>query len=155
MLYLGSDHNGVYLKKQIKKVLELKKIEFEDLGPSEVNITDDYPDISKKVCQKVLENESNRGVLICKSGQGVCIASNRLPGIRAAQAMSVEMAETGRNDDDINVLCLSSHWQNETESSKIIKKFLETKFNRQDRFVRRINKLDDNKNIYEQNNKKD
>lgn len=142
MLYLGSDHNGVYLKKQIKKFLEFEKIDFEDIGPSTVNITDDYPDIAQKVCQKVLENESNRGVLICKSGQGVCIASNRISGIRAAQAMSVETVEAGRNDDDINVLCLSSHWQNEVESAKIIKKFLETKFSKQARFIRRINKLD-------------
>ncbi len=142
MLYLGSDHNGVYLKNQIKKLLELENIEFEDIGPSRVNITDDYPDIAKKVCQKVLENEFNRGILICKSGQGVCMASNRMQGIRAAQAMSVDMAEAGRNDDNINVLCLSSHWQNERESSKIIKKFLSTKFNEQQRLLRRIKKLD-------------
>lgn len=142
MLYLGSDHNGVYLKKKIGGFLSAEKIEFEDLGANEVNITDDYPDIAQKVCQKVLENKSNRGVLICKSGQGVCIASNRIKGIRAAQAMSVEMAEAGRNDDDINVLCLSSHWQNDIESAKIIKKLLSTKFNGQDRFIRRINKLD-------------
>jgi len=142
MLYLGSDHNGVYLKKKIGEFLSTEKIEFEDLGANEVNITDDYPDIAQKISQKVLENEENRGILICKSGQGVCIASNRFKNIRAGQAFNEEMAETGRNDDDLNILCLSSQWQNEEQSKKIIKKFIETKFNQQEKFIRRINKLD-------------
>ncbi|PIS08329.1 ribose-5-phosphate isomerase, partial [Candidatus Berkelbacteria bacterium CG10_big_fil_rev_8_21_14_0_10_33_10] len=126
----------------IGEFLSTEKIEFEDLGANEVNITDDYPDIAQKISQKVLENEENRGILICKSGQGVCIASNRFKNIRAGQAFNEEMAETGRNDDDLNILCLSSQWQNEEQSKKIIKKFLETKFNQQEKFIRRINKLD-------------
>ena len=72
----------------------------------------------------------------------MCIASNRLKNIRAGQAFNEEMVETGRNDDDINILCLSSHWQNEEQVKKIIKKFLETKFSQQEKFIRRINKLD-------------
>ncbi|PIZ28103.1 ribose-5-phosphate isomerase [Candidatus Berkelbacteria bacterium CG_4_10_14_0_8_um_filter_35_9_33_8] len=132
----------MYLKKKIGEFLSTEKIEFEDLGANEVNITDDYPDIAQKISQKVLENEENRGILICKSGQGVCIASNRFKNIRAGQAFNEEMAETGRNDDDLNILCLSSQWQNEEQSKKIIKKFLETKFNQQEKFIRRINKLD-------------
>ncbi|TSC94186.1 MAG: ribose 5-phosphate isomerase B [Candidatus Berkelbacteria bacterium Licking1014_85] len=140
-IYLGADHNGLSLKHKISDFLSEKKIAFEDSGAHFLDSNDDYPDISQIVAEKVAENESNRGILICKSGQGVCIASNKIKGIRAAQAFSAEMCRSGRHDDDINILCLSSYYQKWDEIKDIIDAFLETEFSGEERFGRRIGKL--------------
>lgn len=141
MVYLGADHAGYKLKEVVKKYLEDKKIPYEDLGAHESNPDDDYPDYGKAVAQKVVENQENFGILFCGSGQGICIAANKFPGIRAVQAWNSELAHVGRNDDNINILCLAGRYTDERNAIAIVETFLNTPFERVDRRERRIKKI--------------
>ena len=82
-IILGSDHGGYYLKEEIKKYLEKKKIDYEDLGPFSLNKKDDYPDYTIPVAIKVSKNPNYKGIILGFSGQGELIVANKVPGIRA------------------------------------------------------------------------
>jgi RpiB/LacA/LacB family sugar-phosphate isomerase len=140
-VYIGSDHHGVYLKKAIVDHLTAKNIKIHDFGTYTTDSVD-YPDVAKEVCQAVkAELENHRGILICASGVGMCMAANRIPGILAGQVWSEEMAKRVREDDNINVLCLGADYLPEELSLRIIDKWLETDFSYDDRHVRRILKI--------------
>ena len=83
MIIIGSDHSGVELKNKIEEYLSSKNIDFLDVS-KENKIDDDYPDIAKSICDKVLENKENLGIAICGTGIGISIACNKIKGIRAA-----------------------------------------------------------------------
>ena len=85
MLYIASDHAGYQLKEEVKQYLQLLNYSFEDLGPSEFNPNDDYPDFAFAVARKVAD-EGGEGILICGTGQGVCLAANKIKGVRAVPA---------------------------------------------------------------------
>ena len=116
--------------------------DFEDLGPFEYNKDDDYPDFAKLVGDKVSFDQESRGILICGSGIGVCIASNKINGVRAGTMATAEQAKASVSDEDTNVLCLSADYTDEKVSLEIAKTFLETKFSGDERHVRRIKKID-------------
>ncbi len=139
-VFLGADHNGFLLKEKIKKYLKRLKVDFEDLGNKIFDPKDDYPDFAIPVAKKVA-NKNCRGVLICGSGGGVCIAANKIKGIRAAQAFNSWQVKKMREDDDINVLCLPAWQLKEKETKKMIKTFLQTKFSQKSRHRRRIEKI--------------
>jgi ribose 5-phosphate isomerase B len=141
MLYLGADHRGFILKEHLKKYLHTKKIPFVDLGNSILDQEDDFVDFAAKVGEKVAENKTNRGILICGLGVGVCIAANKIKGIRAGQVFSKEMAMHARKDDDINIVALSADTLREKAAQNIIDVFLTTKFRKEERFIRRLNKI--------------
>lgn len=140
MIFLGADHRGYALKEQIKKILAEWGREFEDLGVAEPNMDDDYPDITRQVISGM--QEGDRAVLICGSGVGVSIVANRVKGIRCAVGISAAQVRTGRTDDDINALALASDFVNEEDAREMITAFLEAPFSGQERFVRRIGKID-------------
>lgn len=141
MIYLAADHAGFELKETIKRHLSKQPIDFEDLGAAQIDPDDDYPDYAAVVAQKVAENLENRGILICGSGQGICIAANKFSGVRAALAWNAESARLARHDDDANILCLAGRLIDETIAVEIVETFLQTKFERVVRRVRRINKI--------------
>lgn len=142
MLYLGSDHGGYPLKEEIKKFLTAESIDFEDLGGSG-DPTDDYPEFSAKVAKAVQQDlVNNKGVLFCRSGQGVCIAANKFKGIRAGLAWNELVAKAGRNDDDINVLCLPADYVSTEVAIDILKAWLVTPFSAEDRRIRRIQEIE-------------
>src|SRR3989338_5792816 len=126
-IYLGADHAGFALKEKIKKWLTQKKISFVDLGDTTLKPKDDYPDYAVKVAKKVVKSKS-KGILICGSGQGVCIVANKIKGIRAALAEHIKDAYLARKDDDCNLLCLPGRTMNIKTAQKVVKTFLETKF---------------------------
>lgn len=142
MIYIAADHRGFRLKEDIKKWLETELYEFRDLGANEYNRDDDYPEIAFKLGETVVK-ENTRGILICGSGAGASIAANKVPGIRAGLCTSVKQATAAKNDDNINILCLSADWVSQENNLKITETFLKTLFSSEERHIRRINQIKD------------
>lgn len=140
MIYIASDHAGFELKESIKQMLKDSGEDFEDLGTNSTEQVD-YPDFAALVAQKIQANPQARGILICGTGQGMCIAANKFKEIRAAQAWDEATARAGRNDDDVNVLCLAARHQTFEQVQPIIKAFIETPFENIERRVRRLEKI--------------
>jgi len=143
MLYITSDHGGLKLKSRLVEFLKRKNIEFEDCGPNELIPSDDYTDYVIPVMRKVLESPKNNAVLICKNGVGVSITANRFKGIRCALSWRLEHAVSSRNDDDANVLALPANYISEDEAEIILENWLNKDFSKEERFVRRLNKLEE------------
>lgn len=143
MLYIGADHRGFQLKEEIKKFLEEKNYQIEDMGNFKHDPNDDYTDFAKLVAQKVSEKpEENKGILICGSGVGVDIAANKFHGVRSALADDVETAKQSREHDDTNVLSLPADEVDFELAKKIITIWLETPFSNGEKYKRRINKIE-------------
>ncbi|MFZ2152671.1 MAG: RpiB/LacA/LacB family sugar-phosphate isomerase [Microgenomates group bacterium] len=140
MIYIGADHRGFRLKEELKKILESEHYEFRDLGASEYDKDDDYTDIAIKLAEKVAV-ENVKGILVCGSGAGASIAANKVKGIRAGLCTSEKLVRAARNDDDINVLCLSADSVSVEDNEKIMALFLATTFGSEERYIRRINKI--------------
>jgi len=146
MIYLGADHAGFKLKEQIKKYLASKKIKYlaskkievRDLGNFKYEKLDDYPNYAFKVAKKVSQTKS-QGILVCGSGVGVCIAANKVKGIRAAQIINIKMAKQSREHDNTNILCFGQNFINFPQAKKIIDVWLNTKQSKDLRHKRRLN----------------
>ena len=143
MLYITSDHGGYKLKKRIIRYLENElETKIEDLGPFEYNKDDNYPDYTVKLAKKVLENDDNKGIAICRNGIGVCVTANKFKGIRAGIGYNIAVAQSMRNDDNANILCLAADHLSEDHAMAIVKKWLETPFSNDERHVRRLKKIE-------------
>lgn len=138
-IYIGADHGGVILKDKLVEKLRNEDWKVTDLT-GKYDPGDDYPDIGFKVGEKVVM-EKALGILICKSGAGVCVAVNKVDGIRASMAINSRQARKAREDDDINVLCLSANYVGDDENMEIVEAFLGAVFASEERFIRRINKI--------------
>jgi ribose 5-phosphate isomerase B len=132
-IYIASDHAGFLLKTHfLKKYSSLvsspvSSLAWHDLGPaSEERV--DYPDFAGRLAQALLINPLALGVLICGSGQGMCMSANRFKHIRAALAWSPEVAVLAREHNDANVLCLGSRVTAEPLCETILETFLATPF---------------------------
>lgn len=133
MNYIASDHAGFKLKENIlKKLKDLK-----DLSPK-FNKDDDYPIIAKRLCNKI--NKNSKGILICGSGVGVCIAANKFKGIRAALCNDIKCARLSKEHNDANVLCLSGSLTTD-KALKIIKKWFDSSFSCAPRHLRRVSQI--------------
>lgn len=151
MLFIGADHQGRLVKADLVTFLKNQEVSFEVVGEEYYSPEDDYPDFATAVVARILENEANRGILLCGSGQGMAIAANRFKGIRAGLCWNLKEASLARSDDDINILCLprSLFEQEEGTDGKrnddwqdIVKAFLETEFKDAPKYTRRKEKLD-------------
>lgn len=143
-IYLGADHRGFALKERLKQMLTNDAYTVIDCGATTLVSDDDYPDFAKAVAEGVGKNPGeDRGIVICGSGFGVDIATNKFPGIRAALPMSPDHIYQGRHDDDVNVLALAANFVDETMAEKIVKTFLSTPFAKEERYERRIRKIAD------------
>jgi ribose 5-phosphate isomerase B len=140
-IYLGADHGGYKLKEEIKNWLTEWNFEFEDLGAKTFDSEDDYPDFAWAVGVKVGSEDDTLGILSCRSGQGECIVANKAKGARAALAWSEKLAFAARNDDDANILCIAADYTGMDEAKKIVHAFLTTPFAKEERFLRRVNKV--------------
>ena len=146
MIYLGADHRGFELKEKIKQWLSDWGYQYEDMGALEYKKEDDYPDFAKAVAEKVTVEQNGKGILICGSGVGVVMASNKIKGIRAGTAINARQIKDSVSDEDTNVLGISADYLSE-QAQEIIKTFLETKFSGEERHVRRINKIKNLENV--------
>jgi len=140
MIYIGADHRGFRLKEEIKKWLESQQYEYRDLGAKEYYKNDDFPEISIKLSETVAI-EGAKGVLICGSGIGASIAANKVKGIRAGLCTTEKQAKAARNDDDVNILCMSADLVSVEDNVKIVSVFLATMFSSEERYIRRINQI--------------
>lgn len=137
-IYLGADHRGYRLKEFLKDTLTGHDVM--DMGAYEYAPQDDAVDFAALVGQKVASDKDARGILICGSGAGVCIAANKINGIRCSVCHSSEEARASRHDDDLNVLALPSDFISQDDAVDIVKAFLNTEFSPEERFIRRIAK---------------
>jgi ribose 5-phosphate isomerase B len=139
-IVIGADHRGYVLKDTLKKKL-FGKYEIIDVGCwSEVPV--DYPDIAEAVAGKILAGEGDKGILICGSGVGACVAANKFKGIRAAICHDIFSAHQGVEDDDMNLVCLGGGIVGESLALEIIETFLNARFkSEEERYVRRLEKV--------------
>ncbi len=144
-IFLGADHNGFELKKTLADYLTRGGYEVVDEGDTEKHPDDDYPQFASRVVQAMSEDPSAEvnGILICGSGQGMCIAANRFKGIRAALGYDQESVRSARNDDDANVLCLPARTVDFEQVVGIVHTWLMTPFAGAPRFKRRVEELDE------------
>jgi len=144
-IYIGADHNGFGYKAKLVEYLQRAGYEIVDEGGSGQDPQDDYPQFAGRVIQAMRGDAEpvTRGILICGSGQGMCMTANRFRGIRAALCWDQEEARSSRNDDDSNVLCLSARDIDFDKTIGIVHTWLMTPFAGAPRFKRRIQEMDE------------
>jgi ribose 5-phosphate isomerase B len=141
MIYLGSDHAGFSMKQEVKTILQELGLEFQDLGNLVEDAQDDYPEYAFAVGEAVAKEPGAFGLIVCGTGEGVCIAANKVKGVRAVPVRNIEDAARAREHNDANVLCLSGWNQSIVDIKPIIKTFFSTPFTGEPRHVRRIGKI--------------
>jgi len=139
-LVLGSDHAGYELKQVLVEFLRASGHEVVDVGTCSTAAVD-YPDFAEAVAAAVLDGRAERGVLICGSGVGACVAANKIPGIRAAICHDSYSAHQGVEHDDMNVLVLGSRVIGSELAKDLVRNYLEAKFTQEERHVRRLEKV--------------
>jgi ribose 5-phosphate isomerase B len=145
---IASDHAGFALKQDIVKYLSRLGNEVLDLGAYDAEPSD-YPDFAAAVGKAIMASTAERGFLICGSGVGVCIAANKMPGVRAAICHDTYSAHQGVEHDDMNVLVLGSRIVGSALALDIAQVFVGARFQpTEERFVRRLNKLKDIEHFY-------
>jgi ribose 5-phosphate isomerase B len=136
---IGSDHRGYDAKRRIVDLLHKKGHEVIDVGPTGPESVD-YPDYALQVAQAVGEGRVDRGILICGTGIGMCIAANKVKGVRAAPCHDSITAEMSRRHNNANILCLSADLLGDELIGHMIRIFLETEFEG-GRHARRVEKI--------------
>lgn len=140
-LVIAADHAGFPLKEEIRAYLERLGHEVVDLGAYNTEPSD-YPDFAEAVGKALQARRAERAVLICGSGVGVCIAANKMPGVRAGMCHDTYSAHQGVEHDDMNVLVMGARIIGPALAFDIVSTYLNAKFQGQEeRFVRRLNKL--------------
>jgi ribose 5-phosphate isomerase B len=140
MLLVASDHAGFALKEELKKDLAARGVLYRDLGASSTDSVD-YPDYAHQLAGAIERGEAQRGLLVCGSGQGMAMAANRHPGVRAALAWSEESARLSRQHNDANVLSLPGRLTTPEDAKRILNVWLDTPFEG-GRHERRVGKIE-------------
>ena len=149
---IGGDHAGLALKSVLVEALKEWNFDAMDFGTF-TQESSDYPDFAKAVGQALQRGEAERGIIVCGSGVGACIAANKLKGIRAALIADTYSARQGVEHDDMNVLCLGGRVVGAALAMDIVKSFLGATFQKnEERFVRRLNKVLDMENLMKKMN---
>jgi ribose 5-phosphate isomerase B len=137
---VGGDHAGYVLKGEVIQFLKSEGHQVEDCGsygPEPV----DFPDIARLVCQRVLEGKAQRGVMVCGTGVGACIAANKKRGIRACVCHDIYSAHQCVEHDDVNVACLGAQIIGLNIAEECLRAFLSAEFSTDEQFRRRVAKL--------------
>ena len=137
---LGADHGGFQLKAKLLTMLQSKGLEVADLGTHSPKPCD-YPQIGYKVARAVAERRFDRGILLCKSGVGIAIVANKVPGIRAAVCGDLFDAERSRSHNDANVLVLGAEKLRDAQAKRIVEVWLSTPFDSGGRHERRLRQI--------------
>ena len=137
---LGADHGGFTLKNELASRLT-ETYQILDMGAQTFDINDDYPDFALAVSRAVASQQANRGILVCGSGVGACIAANKVPGIRACLCYDTYSAHQGVEHDDMNVLCLGARVIGVELAMELVKAFLNANFSGETRHYRRLKKV--------------
>lgn len=137
---VGCDHAGFPLKSTVLEELERLGHEVVDLGTNSEDAVD-YPDFARAVGEAVMRGEADRGVVICGSGVGASVATNKIPGVRAAVCHDTFSARQGVEDDDMNVLCLGARIIGPLLAIDIVRAWQAATFSNAERHLRRLNKV--------------
>ena len=140
-LAIGADHAGLELKSQIIPWLQAAGHDVLDVGAHTLDPADDFPDFATAVGQTLNGGGAERGVMICGSGVGATIASNKVSGVRAALCHDTYTARQGVEHNDMNVLCLGGRVIGIETAKEVVAAFLGASFTPEERFLRRINKV--------------
>ena len=138
---IAADHAGIELKNLLKADIEKAGHEIADLGAHVFDANDDYPDFAEAVGMAIVRGEAERGILICGSGVGASIAANKLRGVRAAVCHDSYSARQGVEHDDMNVLVLGSRIVGTALAAELVAAFLGAQFTREERHLRRLQKV--------------
>ncbi len=142
-IYLASDHGGFDYKKQLTDYLNEQGYEIIDCGNNQKDENDDYPDFVRMLATKMQVDPDSLGIVICRNGVGVSIATNRFGHLRCGLSLSEEHVKSARTDDNINVLALGADYVDWQTTKQIVKVFLETPFSNLERHTRRLAKVND------------
>lgn len=140
-LGIAADHGGFELKEQLVEELREMGHEVVDFGALEYDPKDDYPDYVVPLARSVAQGEVERGVAICGSGVGACVAANKIAGVRAALITEVFSAHQGVEDDNMNIMCLGGRVTCYALASDLMQTFIKAQFKDGERFQRRLDKV--------------
>ena len=140
MVIIGCDHAAVSFKKEIIRALNEQGVQVLDVG-ADGSAASDYPDYAEKVCREVLKEKAQKGILICGTGIGMSIAANKFKGIRCALCADTFSAHAARLHNNANILALGCRVIGEGLALDIVDAFLNTEFSKEERHVRRIDKI--------------
>ena len=137
------DHRGVKLREAVLEAVTQAGCDAIDLGVEDSSVRVDYPDQALDVAEQIRSARAQRGILVCGSGVGACVAACKLPGIRAAICHDTYSAHQGVEHDDMNVLCLGSEIVGEALARELVQVFLSARFNESDpRYAARLRKVE-------------
>ncbi len=138
---IAADHGGFELKQLLKERLLRDSHEILDLGAFEQTPGDDFPDYVVPLARAVAAGEVERGIAVCGSGVGACVAANKVQGVRAALITDVFSARQGVEDDDMNILCLGGRVVGVELAWDLVEVFISARFSGEERFRRRLAKV--------------
>lgn len=141
-VFLAADHRGFKLKEELKTFLSQEGYMVEDVGAHQEDSDDDYPDFAYLGAKGVAQNlQENRGIFICGSGMGMDVVANKVKGIRATVAYSLDSTKHAREHDDVNVITLAADVLSLGEAQNMSLMFLTTSLSAEKRHRRRLNKI--------------
>jgi ribose 5-phosphate isomerase B len=138
---VAADHGGFELKMKLANVLKEEGFQIVDYGAYKYDKDDDYPDHIAPLALAVANGEIDKGLALCGSGVGACIAANKIPGARAAMITDPYSAHQGVEDDNMNIICLGGNVIGFCLALEIARIFLNANFKGTDRYVRRLDKV--------------
>lgn len=142
-IVISADHAGFELKNELKAFLSenYPDIKIIDAGAFEYDAEDDFPDMTNKLTEIIYNGDADKGIAICGSGVGASIVANKTSGIRAAVCHDVYSASQGVEHNNMNVLCMGGRVIKISEAKNIVKSFLDASFIDEEKYVRRLNKI--------------
>lgn len=138
---VASDHGGFDLKEKLVALLKTAGYEIKDFGAHQLNAGDDFPDFVIPMSEAVANGEISRGLAICGSGVGACIAANKIAGVRSALITDSFSAHQGVEDDNMNVMCLGGRITGPSLAWELVQTFINSSFKNEERFLRRLDKV--------------
>ena len=145
-LGIAADHGGFELKRYLIEMLAAEGHDVVDFGAFQILPDDDYPDYVLPLAEAVAKNDVERGLAICGSGVGACVAANKISGIRAALITDGFSAHQGVEDDDMNIMCLGGRVTGFALARDLATTFIRARFKYKERFQRRLQKIADIEN---------
>lgn len=138
---IACDHGGFPLKAELVKLLERLGHQVRDLGAHQLDPVDDYPDYARYVGQAIQHGQAERGLLLCGSGVGACVAANKMRGVRAGLCHDVYSAHQCVEHDDVNVLCLGARVIGGALACDLVTAFVSAVYTGEERHARRLEKV--------------
>ena len=138
---IAADHAGFELKEQLLAALTFAGYIVKDFGAFKLIEGDDFPDYVVPLARAVAAGEITRGLAVCGSGVGACVAANKISGVRAALITDSFSAHQGVEDDDMNVMCLGGLITGTALAWELVHAFLNAEFKAEEKYIRRLNKI--------------